>query len=147
MMRVYLTRPGAQRATANHDGRLMCKYETLIDSEVHRCAIGCLLTPSTLSSECVVSGDGDESQLGRIVALRDFMGGFPSLIDNYSPPELADVDSDFLDRAQVVHDTEAFWMGGKFDVAPLDSLAAEFGLTVVVDEPVRAPREEEVLIV
>lgn len=121
LMRVYLTREGARQAT---NGNGDCMYEAVIGGEVHRCAVGCLLTPRSLNS---YSETEDAS-------LRNSINGVEGLLVEFYVPELDDVDVTFLSGAQSVHDDGDNWQGGKFDVSKLDELAERFGLTVVADE-------------
>jgi hypothetical protein len=146
LMRVYLTRPGARRAA--NEGT--CQYEAVMLGEVHRCAVGCLLSPETLNQTRYISeefaedaGFDDTTQVGMHVRLADLRGGLATIHGlEYVLPELDEVDFDFLEGAQYVHDNKNNWKGGKFDVVELDKLAGRHGLTVVSDKPVReAPRE------
>ena len=93
---------------------------------LQRCAVGCLLTPETLNQY--------SERLETTV--RDYTGSVLGLFDEFDVPELADVNTDFLSKAQDIHDEEHNWNTGKFCVAMLDDLARKFGLEVVVDEPV-----------
>jgi hypothetical protein len=123
-MRTYLTREGAVQAT-DKDGS--CMYETVMGARgLQRCAVGCLLTPETLNQY--------SERLETTV--RDYTGSVLGLFDEFDVPELADVNTDFLSKAQDIHDEEHNWNTGKFCVAMLDDLARKFGLEVVVDEPV-----------
>lgn len=146
MMRVYLARPGAQQALSE-DG---CLYETTIRGELHRCAIGCLLTPETLGQEQLVPYDHQPPEFAQeekdiLVELRDFRGGLASVLHyGYELPEFAEMHNfAFIEAAQSLHDSASCWAGGRFDVSQLDKLAARHRLTVVTDEPVEqgAPRE------
>lgn len=137
MMRTYLTRPGARQAS---DDGGECMYEGVIGGEVHRCAIGCVLSPTALSEVALIEGSG-------VKELRRYRGSVLGLRRDYSvaSSELAGVDPGFLDQAQTIHDNSLNWNNGKFSVSPLDWLATQYGLTVVVDEPVGAPRREVVI--
>lgn len=142
MMRVYLTRPGALRAVGDKGN---CMYETRVNGELHRCAIGCILPLSALDSTAVVEEvSGDEPQAGAMVELRDFQGGILSLFEqNFDLSSLDNVDLGFLEVAQGIHDKGSSWVLNKFNVALLDAAAADYGLKVVNDDaPVGAPREE-----
>lgn len=146
MMRVYLTRPGAQRAS---DGDA-CWYEMEADGVLHRCAIGCLLTEQSLSETRYISAEFAQQncheQSEQTIPLRDLRGGIAVMLQlGYDPPELRDVDPGFLEQAQVCHDAACNWEDGVFKVEELDELAARYTLTVV-DEPEGAPREEAVLV-
>jgi len=146
LMRVYLTRPGARRAV----GEVSCRYETVILDEVHRCAVGCLLSPETLNQTRYISqelaeqaGFENMSQVGTWVRLADLLGGLSTMHElAYELPEFDEVDLGFLEDAQYIHDIAHNWEGGKFNVMKLDELAADFGLTVVRDKPVRKAARE-----
>lgn len=128
MMRIYLTRPGAVRAVNESDD---CMYETHIRGEIHRCAVGCLLTPDSLDEL-----SGEEFQR----PLREFVGTIGHVLREFSVPELRSVDFQFLQEAQRLHDDEGSWIGGFFNVRRLDALADRYGLQVVKDEePVAEP--------
>jgi hypothetical protein len=137
LMRIYLTRPGARQAVESPDES--CRYEIVLDGEIHRCAIGCLLSPQALEETVLLSNeDGEldgtpmEDKAGEVVALKDFLGGLSALAQaGYSLDDLADVEGDFLDGAQALHDSEGCWENGMFDVRRLDELAARHGLKVV----------------
>lgn len=144
LMRTYLTRPGARRAVARFDGDEFCRYETTIEGELHRCAIGCLLSPAALAE----TREYYDENLGWNVtgALRDFAGSLGDVLEaGFSVVDIQDCDPEFLNAAQRIHDAEASWESGKFNVALLDDAARDLGLTVIVDD--RAPREELVAIV
>lgn len=131
MMRVYLTRPGARRAfTITKSGSEWCAYETQMDGEIHRCAVGCLLSPTALDEEGFAGYMGDIDQVWDEGAL------FWLVKD-----ELADIEFDFLRAAQEIHDSESNWEGGYFHVEKLDQLAAEFELEVVKEVAARATQE------
>ena len=148
LMRIYLTRPGARRAVIW--GGSACMYEMVEMGEVHRCAVGCLLSPETLNQTRYISleiaeelGFHERSQVGSSVRLADLRGGLSAVVGlKYDVPELEEVDGGFLEEAQFIHDNKENWVGGKFNVVALDVLAADYDLTVVRDEPVREePRE------
>ena len=149
LMRVYLTRPGAQRAISNLPK--VCRYETIIDGELQRCAIGCLLSPETLAATVEIDDETDapEWQVGLEVELRDFCGSLDAIyMQGYTLPELDDVSHNFLAEAQSIHDCAGSWREGKFDVRLLDGLAEKHGLTVVTEESQRTPSVvEEVIVV
>jgi hypothetical protein len=121
-MRAYLTRPGARPAVdINADGFWdSCYYEKDFDGEVHRCAVGCLLSPEALA------------ELEREGALTS---GFEGAHDKSAAlrRDLAGVDKRFLLDAQIIHDSSENWEDGKFDPIALDVLAAENGLKIVTD--------------
>lgn len=145
LMRTYLTRPGAQRAFNK-----VCRYETVIDMETHRCAVGCLLTPRSLAATVKVedgSGVFAESMWGKVVPLRRFLGNLEAVyLAGYEIPELEEVDHDFLAEAQAVHDQVLNWTDGKFNVAALDAAARIHGLKVVTDEPVVEGAPQELVV-
>ena len=103
---------------------------------VHRCAVGCLLTPSTLAQTI------GEDETDDLCALRDFSGTIEAVMaQDFQLPELTDVDPSFLDYAQQIHDEAANWDGGVFKVSELDEVARAFGLRVVKDDaPVTEPQ-------
>lgn len=145
LMRIYLARPGARQASVGGQ----CRYEITIDDVVHRCAIGCLFTPGSLAQVITVdeataaATDYDE---GDQVALRDFRGGLATIMQaGYDTPELDDVQGEFLDEAQWLHDKKDNWAENGFNIAALDDLARSFKLDVVIDEPQGAPQEEGAL--
>ena len=135
-MRVYLTREGARQAI---DKAGDCMYEGRIEGAIHRCAVGCLLTPESLN-ERMQSGSqcGDE----RTVTLRDYLGSVVGVLKHFSVPELRDIDRNFLDEAQKLHDERENWKGGKFNVALLNDLAHDHGLKVMMDELVEVEPEQ-----
>lgn len=138
-MRTYLGRPGAQRAYTP----IVCRYETQILDQIHRCAVGCLLTPQTLAQTKIVGDDHNRVEM----PLRDFCGTLKAVYaSGYELPELEDVDHDFLASAQAIHDNLGSWEEHTV-ILQLDALARGFGLTVVTDEPVVevAPQEELVV--
>lgn len=135
LMRVYLTREGARQAVDN-DGD--CLYETTIGRELHRCAVGCLLMPSSLDERAQPVNNLVEQQ----VALRHYLGSVEGLLRRFSVPELRDVELGFLRDAQELHDKAENWKGGKFNVALLDDLAHNYGLDVVKDEVPAEPVAE-----
>jgi len=130
-MRVYLTREGARQAT---DDRGDCLYETTIGGELHRCAVGCLLTPESLNGRARPTLDVEKP-----VMLRDYLGSVDGLLRRFSVPELRDVDKGFLLAAQKLHDERENWKGGRFKVELLDDLAHNYGLKVVKDEVPAGP--------
>lgn len=135
MMRIYLTRPGAMQAK----GENSCMYETYIGAELHRCAVGCLLSPVALG-QTIDAPDAyvDEA----VLVLRDFNGSLSSLYEvGFELKELAEVDHGFLEGAQVLHDEDDNWIGGVFNVVKLDALAYRNGLMVVVDDRQGVPLE------
>jgi hypothetical protein len=128
LMRVYLTRPGARQAT--RDG--LCRYEALKDGEIHRCAIGCLLGPDTLSQVRFYDNGG---QCRGDYELRVFPGSLEALFEaSFELPELDGADYEFLASAQTLHDNGENWLGGHFHVRALDELARRYGLRIVSDE-------------
>lgn len=147
LMRVYLTRPGASWAGDDKG----CLYETVIRGATHRCAVGCLLSPETLNQTRYISHEfaenhfDDTDQGGKNVRLRKLRGSAEMLFDiGYDLPELDGVSHGFLTSAQACHDDQRNWPpNGGFNVAALDWIAADYGLTVVNDEPAikGAPRE------
>lgn len=142
MMRVYLTRPGARQATATPLGP--CSYEVALEGELHRCAIGCLLSPAALAQTVTFDKEtADElSTDPGVWALRDFSGGIGAICQaGYNLEELDEVDGDFLEGTQAIHDNIHNWETGVFNVGALDAFAARQGLQVVTDEPQGAPRE------
>lgn len=144
MMRVYLTRPGAVRAVDSEIG--YCAYEAVVDGVLQRCAVGCLLTPGTLSQEMDFTYEESSEGQNGIVQLREFQGNVEQLHkDGYVLPELDGVDEDFLLKAQVLHDNSNNWTDSGFNVDMLDVLAEKHDLTVVVDKPVGAHRKEVVI--
>lgn len=143
LMRIYLTRPGARQATVQVGNP--CNYEINLDGFIHRCAVGCLLTESTLSQEVMIGEETDlySYKTGDIVRLRDFMGNLSVLGEvGFRLPELDQVDLGFLDEAQSIHDNHNNWSENGFIVEILDDLARRFKLEVVTDEPQGAPQEE-----
>lgn len=127
-MRVYLTREGARQAT---DDQGDCMYEAVVGGELHRCAVGCLLTPKSLNSKSQPRVRGEKR-----ITLRDYLGSAEGLLRRFPVPELRDVELKFLVDAQELHDEAENWKGGRFNVALLDGLALNYGLKVVVDAPV-----------
>ena len=127
-MRVYLTREGARQAVAGYGD---CMYEAYMEGEPHRCAVGCLLTAESLNERSLPTDDLEEP-----VILRNYLGSADGLLRRFSVPELRDVEVGFLLGAQELHDEGENWTGGRFNVALLDDLAHNYGLKVVVDEPV-----------
>lgn len=155
LMRVYLTRPGACQALGENG----CMYETAIGYDVHRCAVGCLLTEQDLSQEIAIDDpaliENNETMLRRIgqtVQLRDFSGTLADVLAvGYTPSILVTDDElqdelmfDFLASAQTLHDTASHWKDGVFEVWRLDELARRHGLRVVSEEEVGVPQETQV---
>lgn len=139
MMRIYLTRPGARQASL--DGGA-CSYETEMFGEVHRCAIGCILSPAGLAETVMIDDELHEDH-GLTHVLRDFEGGLGDLYcAGFKIEELLGVDHGFLQGAQCLHDDESNWREGKFRVALLDGLAIRHGLLPVKDG---VPEEEPVM--
>lgn len=128
LMRAYLTRPGARQAYSPDKGQ--CQYETRIEGETHKCAVGCLLTPASLRSKGATDAP-----------LRNYMGGALGVLANYKPPELMFVEQLFLNDAQTVHDNPDNWKGGSFNAAALDMVAVQHGLRVVKNESPVPDRE------
>lgn len=146
IMRVYLGRPGARQAQGCDDA---CRYETAIEGEIHRCAVGCLLGPETLKQTKLITMEFADAvgthQGGRVVALADFVGDATHLSEvGYVVPELDDVDEAFLIKAQSLHDSATSWSDGRFDIDKLDALARDFGLDVIAS-PVTDPEREAVI--
>lgn len=144
LMRVYLTRPGARQAGALGN----CMYETVIKEELHRCAVGCLLTPEDLSQSVLISHEtaaelsAMKTHVGEMVELRDFQGSFGSALMAGYRPSIMEIEDqvegetmfNFLEEAQGLHDSKANWETGKFDVQKLDMLAHRYRLKVVREE-------------
>jgi hypothetical protein len=137
LMRIYLTRPGARQAIVEGN----CVYESAIEGEIHRCAIGCLLTPPQLGEKVLITQEiADEQKtmipfVGEEVALRDFQGSLAGLtMAGYSwTQDLDDSKFDFLASAQSIHDLPVNWGPEGFRVEALDSIAARRGLKVVTE--------------
>lgn len=123
-MRVYLTRPDAQRAWCA--GAFGCSYEVQLDDmSTHRCAVGCLLSPASI--EFLRNGSALTGVSVHEIFIEDY----------YAPvvAELDGVDGDFLQNAQKCHDAKENWVSGVFNVKELDDLADSWGLRVVSDQP------------
>lgn len=144
MMRIYLGRPGARRAY----GSTTCMYEIQIQGKMHRCAIGCLLSPETLNQTRQVRHRHPRRPIMGVCALKDISGGLATVRGlGYELPELDGVNPLFLEEAQMAHDNLMNWAGNKFNMESLDQVARLYGLKVVGDEPgvvQRAPRKEMV---
>ena len=116
------------------------------DDGLHRCAIGCLLTPDGLS-ETIAIGMERAIQHNTItgnVAVRDIGANFATLQElGYKLKDLKGVNEEFLDEAQMIHDSAGNWdhTGRNFKVEALDALAIAFELTVPVEEAEGAPLE------
>ena len=124
-IRTYLTRPGATRAFSHDVGG--CAYEIQMDDlGIHRCAVGCLLSPGAITFLA------DRMALSGISAHEMFTEA-----EYYAPvlAELDGTDEDFLQCAQRIHDDRDSWLGDVFDVGMLDGLADQWGLRIVGDQP------------
>jgi hypothetical protein len=140
MMRTYLGRPGARRA---YDEELeVCRYETMLEGELHRCAVGCLFTADGLSERATIADPNIAEAVGVAPGtweVREFEGGLAGLqIAGFELPEIADVDGSFLEGAQMIHDDICAWENGTL-ISKLDKLAERCGLTVVSDEAEGVP--------
>ena len=113
---------------------------------LHRCAIGCLLTEAGLSETVSIDTTTafEHSTIWGDVSVRAIGANLASLQElGFKLHDLDGVNHEFLDEAQVIHDSTSNWDadGFNFNVKALDDMAFEYGLTVPVEESEGAPLE------
>lgn len=131
-MRIYFGREGARRAVPENSSEgSNCRYEIELDGDKHRCAVGCLLSPSAIDE--LYERDLMSAGIDEMVSWNLLAG-----------EELEGVDVIFLRKAQNLHDHHWNWDRGQdYIINRLDRIAARCGLRPVTATAVEAGTAKE----